>query len=487
MGEEIPSGTTLRAGAAAVDITPALGIHLGGGIGRYRPARGVDVPLYARALVLEEGGRRTCWLSLDLALVMREWSDIIRRQVAKSIGTHPDAVLVHATQTHAAPIVGYEQISAKCPLVPEGMDWLRGGDTRYHDFALHGIGEAAAQAAADLRPVVVGTSRAIDGRVAFNRRYVMRDGSVRTHPRRGDPDICYAEGPIDPEVGVLSFTSSEQDWMGMVLSYTCHPCHGGPYDNVNADWPSVWAEMVKAKLGDRARALVLNGCCGNIHHNNPLDPNGENDLQHMASCLTESTVSALHDVHYASDATLDWRTSHIEIPRRKLKPERLAWAQAILDEHPEPDFVDAERTRVSWDWVYAVSLLDMESRTRDTPYFDYELQAFRVADAAVVGLPGELFVEAQLEIKLASPAALTIVAHDCNDVAGYIPTRRALAGGGYETRIANWSCLAPEALEMIVEATNGLLRELFAGRERPESARRDDASLTQFERFARGH
>jgi len=46
-------------------------------------------------------------------------------------------------------------------------------------------------------------------------------------------------------------------------------------------------------------------------------------------------------------------------------------------------------------------------------------------------------------------------------LAGYVPTRRAFAGGGYETRTAGWSRLAPEALEIIERETVGLLRELF--------------------------
>lgn len=51
----------------------------------------------------------------------------------------------------------------------------------------------------------------------------------------------------------------------------------------------------------------------------------------------------------------------------------------------------------------------------------------------------------------------TFVAHFCNDSAGYQPTREAFERGGYETRTANWSKLAPEALEMVQEHTVDLL------------------------------
>jgi len=89
------------------------------------------------------------------------------------------------------------------------------------------------------------------------------------------------------------------------------------------------------------------------------------------------------------------------------------------------------------------------------------VQAVRIADTAVVAIPGEPFVEGQLRIKRESPARHTFVAHMCNGFAGYIPTREVLARGGYETRTANWSKLAPDALDQIARQAVELLRELF--------------------------
>lgn len=72
-------------------------------------------------------------------------------------------------------------------------------------------------------------------------------------------------------------------------------------------------------------------------------------------------------------------------------------------------------------------------------------------------LPGEVFVEHGLAIKKASPFRTTLVIELANDVPAYIPTRKALAEGSYET--VN-SRLQPGGGEMMVEAAVEILKQL---------------------------
>ncbi|MBU4200750.1 MAG: hypothetical protein KKE37_07750, partial [Verrucomicrobia bacterium] len=84
-----------------------------------------------------------------------------------------------------------------------------------------------------------------------------------------------------------------------------------------------------------------------------------------------------------------------------------------------------------------------------------------VGNLALVSWMGEPFVEAQLALKLKSPALYTFVAHLSNGYVGYVPTRLAFRHGGFETRTANWSKLQPGALEAIEKKSVTLLRKLF--------------------------
>lgn len=453
--------TGLCAGAARIDITPEPGIQLAGDIGRHRPTEEIRDRLYASALVLESDGRRICILSLDLLGSTVEWADRIREGAAARFGFDRKAIMVHAVQNHASPALGHFFVKDTCALMPPEYPWLRGGDDRYNlptvDKCLEAIGEALNR----LEPVTMRVGRGIDGRVAFNRRYVLRDGSSRMGGPAGDPQILRVEGPADPEVGVITLTNGQGRVVSALLHFTSHPCHGYPHRYVIGDWPGDWAERMHNHFGPSCVPLVINGCCGNVIHANSLDPDFRSEYHEMAGKLTETTLRVLDRMEIQDAAQLALERAILRLPLRTLDDERVTEAQALIEKHPAPIWLDEEETRVSWDWVYAVATLDLKDTIDRDPCCDYEIQALRIGDLALVGLMGEPFVEGQLRIKEESPAPYTFVAHFCNGFAGYVPTAEALHRGGYETRTANWSKFSPEALENIIDGTLELLNRLF--------------------------
>ena len=84
------------------------------------------------------------------------------------------------------------------------------------------------------------------------------------------------------------------------------------------------------------------------------------------------------------------------------------------------------------EWAYARELVLLEEAPRrwQTP-----IQALRVGEVGIVGLPGEVFTEIGLDIKARSPYAHTMVFGLANGYSGYIATDKALDEGSYETRL----------------------------------------------------
>jgi hypothetical protein len=461
---EAAADVVLRAGVAEADITPFPGCQIDGNIGAPRPMEAVGTPLFARALVLEEGGRRFCLLSLDVLTTTTAEADRIRRTLAEKFGFDREAIAVHTTQNHSAPSIGQIMLSDRLPAA-RTYPWLRGSHPDYAPLALAKIEEAVAAAVAGLEPVSVAWAAAIDGRVAFNRRTIMRDGTAEMllGPRTVE-DVLQREGPSDPEVGVATFTGAAGKPVAALLHHTCHPVHWNPQRTVHADWPGRWVEYVRRDVLPGATPLVVNGCCGNVHHHDIFNLTREDTPESMGRLLTESTRKALAKPHAVATPRLAWRSETIRIPWREFPTDTFAKARALIEANPEPLWKTAKKDAVQWDWCFAAGLLDVERLMQQTDGFDYEIQAVAVGDLAVLVVPGEPFVEAQLEIKRRSPFARTFVAHMSNGFAGYVPTPAALRGGGYETRPGIASRLCVEALAMITTASIGVLERLAADR-----------------------
>ena len=114
-------------------------------------------------------------------------------------------------------------------------------------------------------------------------------------------------------------------------------------------------------------------------------------------------------------------------------------------------------------WFRAASTRSVELSRKREPLLPYEIQVFRIGDLAVVGLPGEPFVEGQLAIKEKSAAPFVAVAHLTTHYVGYLPTRQAYARGGHEanTDVTYWAKLAPGCLEAVSANATQMIGELF--------------------------
>ena len=187
-------------------------------------------------------------------------------------------------------------------------------------------------------------------------------------------------------------------------------------------------------------------------------------LHEMGRVLADDAKKAMEAMPSLTDGatTLKAKSKTVPIPLRKLERELVQEARELLDSHPEPMWLDDAKTRISWDWIYAISRLDLDRHCEAHSHFEYEIRAFRIGEVALLALTGEPFVEGQLRIKERSPAPYTFVAHMSNGYVGYVPTAEAIQRGGFETNTSHWSKLVPEALDLIVEESVALLGELWS-------------------------
>src|SRR5262245_53211673 len=91
----------LLAGAAALAITPNLGVSLCGSM-QDRRAENIHDELYARSLVLDNGETRLALVLLDLIAARKEWLGEIKHQINGFTGIPMANILISCTHTHNA-------------------------------------------------------------------------------------------------------------------------------------------------------------------------------------------------------------------------------------------------------------------------------------------------------------------------------------------------------------------------------------------------
>ena len=440
----------LLVGAAKVDITPDYGTQISGDIGRYRPVEEIRDRLYARIYVLKSADEAACLVVCDMACIAQHLAWDIRSRIAEVIGGRPEAVIIHCVQSHSAARVGgmFEDPEG---ILPPALWWVRGETPAYSRLFADRVLEGVTEATNRLVPAHVRFARAVDGRCAFNRRFIMRDGTAKTHPGHCNEEVLYCEGPVDPELSLTLFEDDGGRPLAGLLHFTCHPTHGYPHRYISADWPGLWSERVSEKLGGQCVVGCLNGACGNISPTDHINPDYDSrtSLDRMLAHLEQTGETLIGRLKAVPEIPLQAISQTTKIPWNQPTPEAARAARQMIAEHPEPIFLDEAEESIAWEWVFALRDLDKVHKLAANPTYGLEIQVLRIGDIVIVGWPGEPFVEAQLEVKLQSPSRRVIVAHECNDECGYLPTLAAAQRGGYEA----WGKLPPGTLERMAEQT----------------------------------
>src|SRR5262245_25521602 len=93
----------LRAGAAAVDITPVkLPVIINGGM-LERTADKITDRIHARAIVLADDSTRIAMVIVDSCMLPRELLDEAKEMAQKQTGIAADHILISATHAHSVP------------------------------------------------------------------------------------------------------------------------------------------------------------------------------------------------------------------------------------------------------------------------------------------------------------------------------------------------------------------------------------------------
>ncbi|HXF62125.1 MAG TPA: neutral/alkaline non-lysosomal ceramidase N-terminal domain-containing protein [Caldilineaceae bacterium] len=412
---------TLRAGAARIEITPPPGLDLTGYIARDNPATGVRDPLYARALALDDGRRQVALVSCDLLAFDADFVDDVRAHIAIATRIPGPQVMLAATHSHAGPaILDLQDCGRPDPA------WVKSCQTR--------IVQAVAQAQAALEPAALAVGQG--------------ESTAGVHNRRQPGDV------IDPAVGVLRVDKAGGAPLAVVVNYTCHPtCLSSDNRLVSADYPGLVTATVEQATG--AICLFLTGAIGDV---GPVT-RGEKSLATVGQAVAEEALRVLPSLTPIENPLLDTEGEILALPLDAL-PDRSALlrqreeyrlASLAADQARQPLQARIARAMVGW----TERILDRYKVGPLPAALLGEVQVFHLGEAALAGVPGELFVELGLQIKREVAPRPVFIVGCANASVGYLPARRAYPLGGYEIDEAYKyygapAVFAPEAGEQLV-------------------------------------
>ena len=440
------AGAELHVGRAAVSITPPIGSPIGSSYG-LRPAAGVRDDLFAKAIVLELDGAKAAIVACDLISIRKEIVSEARRLVGAGTGVGGDQMILSATHCHAGPQMHPLFLSQ----VPEAARKL---GEEYVAKLPGKIAEAVRLAEADLQPARVWTTSAQEHEISFNRRFLMKDGSVRMNPGRGNPETVRAVGPIDPTVSVIYFDTPQGKPLATHVNFALHVAIAGGGE-VSADYPGVLSRTLSAVKGPDMLTLFTNGMSGNINHldvNDSRQLRGHAEAARIGTILAGDVLKAYKRLRPVTPTRLKARTHAVALPAPTFAREEVDAARKTLAEFGKPD------APAFHDVVRAWRVLDVAAL--DGGPLDTEVQAIAIGDElAWVGMPGDAFVELGLAIKQNSPYRFTVVSEQSGSGSiSYVPNRKAFPEGSYEVISARFE---PGGGELLAEAAIQLLIDIY--------------------------
>lgn len=452
-----------RTGFAERDITPELGMEQPGNYGKAYHSKLHDA-CKVRAAVFDDGENRVALVGIDALLIRGVTVAAARAKIAAQSGIPAGNVLVAASHSHSAGPTGMilpGEFDHASPLVQSlAYEKSSMANAQYLQRVETAIVEAVVEADRTRQAALCGAGAGHEDQAAFNRRFRMRTGRTMTHPGQGNPDILEPAGPIDPQVGVIGAWNDAGELIGCVVNFACHATTGP--GGISADYVHYLEQTIRGLFGQQAIVVFLPGAAADVTQVDNRSPYqikqfGEVAARRVGGRVGAEAIRALLSMHTGSLAPVAATQRVLKIKRRPPRPERSVAALALVQKDPAQ--VD------STEWTFAKEIVLLDARLAREPIADVEVQAVQVGPAVFLACPAEYFCQFGLDMRAASPFALTMPVSLANDCIGYVPTEEALGprGGGYETRLTSYSNLEPTAGRQIADALTALARGMNPG------------------------
>ena len=441
-----------RAGAAASNVTPWLGVSMPGGFTDRRATK-IHDELHARCLVLDDGKTKLAIVVVDNCILPRDVLDRAKALAQKATAIPAAHILISATHCHSGPAA---MDIAMCKADPE-----------YQAFLARRIADGIQRANANLAPAKIGWGFGELPSEVFNRRWHMKKGginenpfgnkndTVRMNPPRRSPLLARPAGPTDPQVPVLSVLHADGRPLALLSNYSLHYVGGTGAGTISADYFGVFADRIQQLLkADRQHppfvGMLSNGTSGDINNINfqgiPKRNKPYEQINFVAHKLADEVLRVQKKIQHHDWLELKAVQKDIPLGVRRPNPDETTFAKTVLSKAKNPK-------RPTVNEVYAQETLNL---AKSPPRIPIPLQALHLGDLRICAIPCEPFAEVGLALK--DRRKNTFVIGLANGYYGYLPTARQMSLGGYETWRSSWSFLEVDSAKRVIKTLEKLMK-----------------------------
>jgi hypothetical protein len=282
------------------------------------------------------------------------------------------------------------------------------------------------------------------------------------HPGYQNPSYAGPSGPVDSELSLFSVRSATGEPICVFTNYSMH--YVGGAGGLSADYWGYFANEMSKRIvnsdetvGDSDFvAMMSQGSAGDLHWMDYSQPRQSTTLAKYAGELSEIALEVYKKIEYRTDVDLSMAESRITLGRRLPDASRLDWAEKL-------NAARGDRRPKNQPEVYA----EQAAWIAEHPSEQVVLQAIRIGELGITGIPNEVFAVTGLSLKSQSPLDATFNIELANGAAGYIPPPEQHQLGGYTTWPARTAGLEVDAEPKIVDAVLSLLETVSGKKRRP--------------------
>jgi len=466
MDTPVSSEKRIFVGWSAKNITPPKPVVL---VGQFHPrvSKYVHDLVTATAIAIETEDDQAIMVSCDLSFIEESIHTRLRQMIKRRLPNFDvKKIFLNATHTHTGPntVEGWYG--------PQSEEVMTATD--YVDFLLDCLVEVILEAYENRKPAGIswGLGHAV---VGHNRRAVYLDGHAQMYGGTNVDNFDCIEGYEDHSLNLIFVWDEKQELTGIIINIACPSQVTESEYYISADfWHEVRSELRKrysddlfvltqcSAAGDQSPHFLVFGKAEEIMR----QKKGVSERQEIALRIANAIdyVFPLAEMDIRTKMPFSHVAYKVNLPVRKVTGVEFERAKHEYERLLNKDKLDAMEGEY-FKLGRSETTMERYENQWDNPFFQTQINVMRLGDIAIASNPFEMYLDYGIRIKARSNALQTFIVQLAGDCvcyhgAGYLPSAKAFAGGGYGGEVES-NLVGPEGGKVLVEETLKLINGMW--------------------------